>query len=573
MKSEKLSKLQIRSEIMIMLRQLSVYEEVPKIEQDKYLEKFCNIQNRDYVLEILLKEITRSDYKKGRLISFFLTELGTLEQLQNNLWAYIKNPKLNDTVKDLAGITLRNLGDNTDPELFLSYLNNPQEIIDKETQKLLETAIVNPEAQIDFLDFLFSLPENEQIDLIQSLSEDYSGDYLANILTTALESNPSEKIKAVLIETLGGTKSLIAVSPIIKLLKFSENEYVKKMAKKSLNMLKLSGVNIDNEIQDPRGRLACQMSTIYECYASIVDGTGSQGLIISRIKPDKDILMFSVIVNDTEGIIDCFGFNGISESDFAKIIDRFQEGSTNVHVTPEYCKWLLEKSEKINKIKNTFISYEYIAWKTMIQDIPGTEKSIEETALAWAKPEFIKDGDTLYKHPDFNYWFLEENDNSYIKDFIEKIISKTIENHDYFIKNPDEYRDFIEKETLILTSLVFDENLKEIYKKRLLNAAYLLGLQGLTNFKTIASSTAAGLGKDSNIPVEKSPFFIKLIQKTIIKGFLKYQRNNNRQDKFLKLNSWNNKKSKKTNSNLEQKLIKHDLNDIIEILYKIMEKI
>ena len=57
-----------------------------------------------------------------------------------------------------------------------------EELINKETKQLLDTAIMNPEAQIDFMDFMSAISDEDKIILIKSLEEDYANDALANIL-------------------------------------------------------------------------------------------------------------------------------------------------------------------------------------------------------------------------------------------------------------------------------------------------------------------------------------------------------------------------------------------------------
>ena len=65
---------------------------------------------------------------------------------------------------------------------------------------------------IRFFDFLFSLPEQEQLYLINSLESDYSGENIVNILVPALETNPSDTLKEALIKALGESKNEGAVS-------------------------------------------------------------------------------------------------------------------------------------------------------------------------------------------------------------------------------------------------------------------------------------------------------------------------------------------------------------------------
>ncbi|MFH0702645.1 MAG: hypothetical protein V2B14_03800 [bacterium] len=564
MESKELSKLQIRSEVLMTLQKLASFNNtLSKIDQDKYLDKLRSIKNTTYVLEILVKELSRVDEKKGNIIGVLLLELGTLKQLKEPLWLYIKSPKYSDEFKNLVSTILKSLGDNFGPDEFLSYLNDPEVMVDQETQKLLETAAINPEAQIDFLDFLFSLPEDEQLNLAYSLKQDYTGENLVNVLIPALESKPSSKLEEFLIKLLGETRTPLAVPALVNHIEFSKNEITKKLAKKSLNLLKLSGVNIEKAKQSKIAPI-CHVSNIYECYTNNIDGSGNQIILVSRIKQNQDILMFSVIINDTEGIVDCFGFYGINKHDFSRIINKLQEESPKIFIAPEYCKYKLEEAEIINRINNFSIAYEYIAWKSIISDVSPLNESIEQTAMQWANKNFVKKGKTLYKHPDFKYWFLEDDDHPAVKPFIEKIIAKTLQQKDYFIENPVKLMDWLEEEITGIIPEIFDENLKEIYRKRLLNIAYLLNFQELSSFRNIASSLAWVLSHDNDLAIEKLTFFRELLKKTIFEGFSRYEYNLDQSKKPQNITFWKARKNKEIND--KSGLSGQSLNDIIDIL-------
>ena len=290
MELRELSKLQIRAEVLTLLQQISVATEITKVDQDNFIEQLGSITDRSGVLDILAKELPKVDDRKSHIISFFLVKLGSLEQLREILWSYIQNPSSTDSLREISSTTLRLLGEAIAPEDLLNYFDNPKEVIDKETQKLLNTAIINPEAQIDFLDFLFTIPEYDQIQLIDSLKDDYPNEDLANILIPALEARPQSAIAETITDILGQTKSPLAVPVLKNLIKYFPNDKLAKLAQKNLNLLKISGVNIDNCESDLKNTRICRFSQIFECYTNMIDGTGNQGIIVSRIKKIRTYL-------------------------------------------------------------------------------------------------------------------------------------------------------------------------------------------------------------------------------------------------------------------------------------------
>ena len=519
-----LSKLQIRSEVLLMLQKLISLDEMSKEQLDNNLTKFRSIKDIGYVVEVLVKELARANYKKGQIISLFIQELGDLDSVKDVLWSYIKSPKYSDELKDLSGLILKSLGDQTDPEEFLNYLEDPKAIVDKETQKLLEVASTNPEAQIDFLDFLFSLPESEQINLVNSLKDDYSSEYLVNIVVPALEANPAPRLEEELVKILGETRSVFAVPALNDVLKYSKNEFIKKHAQKSLNMLKLSGINTNLENKYPANAPITQCSVVYECHTNVIDGIGNQGFIISRIKPNQDVLMLNVVVNDIHGILDCFGFYGITKQDFSRIVEKFQEASTRFFVSPEYCKLKLDEAEKINKENNLPIPYEYAAWKSLISDISALENNFEELSKTWVSEDLINEANLLYKFPDFKHWFFEEEDHPLINETLNYLIKEISEKNDYFINNQDELKNWLELKTdKLLVQLFSNDETKNIYKKRLLDLSYLFDFQDLQLFRNIVASLAWSITPENGCDIKTINFFREMIKRTILEGFIRYQ--------------------------------------------------
>src|SRR5690606_38634216 len=73
--------------------------------------------------------------------------------------------------------------------------------------RMLEISTRNPEALIDFIDFIFSLPVDEQCNLIRSLNADYPVDYLLNIFLPAIMALPPYETLELLLSSLGEMRS------------------------------------------------------------------------------------------------------------------------------------------------------------------------------------------------------------------------------------------------------------------------------------------------------------------------------------------------------------------------------
>lgn len=522
MEKRNLSKLQVRAEVLAVIHQLAAFQDASKEDKSKSLKRLFSIANTDYVLECLLKEFPKTSYENRQLVAQLLIEFGSLDKLEKPLWSIIKDPSVSDEIKDTANAILRNIGDHSDPNLYLTYLSNPDALIDKETERMLKLTSINIESQVDFLDFIFSLAGQEQYNLIDSLKLDYPSEYLAYILVPALYARPQEDVFNLIAETLGSTKSPEALAALENIFDTTTNENKKKHIKKSINMLKLSGIRSSEKdatyVPEPIAD-----SEVFKCYASPIDGIGNQGIIISRKKKNNDIAMFSVVINDIQGVMDCFGFYEISEKDFLRIINKFQEGTTRVNISPEYCKYRLQEAEKTNHLLQLSIPYEYTAWKVLAYDISELDTSLELLTKDLVEPALTENLCKLYEVDDFNCWFMEDDDHPYVFGFFEDCICDVLENLNNTDAAVEKIETYLNSHIAANINNIFDSKWTNIYKNRLYNAAYLFKMhQELENAK-LAATAAWALSEASDIKLEENCFILKLIRKSVVESFLRFQ--------------------------------------------------
>ncbi|MBY0404291.1 MAG: hypothetical protein K2X66_10360, partial [Cyanobacteria bacterium] len=106
------SKLFIRSEVLAVIEFFAVVDNPPKQDKLKQIKRLSAFESKDFVLEILVKELQRSTKQRDiQSISELLMEIGSIDSLQEPLWKIIRNGNLNDEVKDAANLILHHLGD------------------------------------------------------------------------------------------------------------------------------------------------------------------------------------------------------------------------------------------------------------------------------------------------------------------------------------------------------------------------------------------------------------------------------------------------------------------------------
>lgn len=410
-------------------------------------------KDKTIIVKLLFKEINNPKHNAA-LLKFMLLRYCTNEVLSEHLWNIIKNSMSSNQAKIFALDLLRDIDTNWSYEECGKYLDNPDELVESDTKKILDNALANPEVQIDFLDFLSSLDENDKIILLKSLGDDYDKDELANMLVPVFLSMPYSETGKTALEILGNSKSQLAYHALHSALNFVDESLVPSI-KKNLSILKLSGIREDNSLKFYKNIL--KDSKPYKFCITYPDGHGNQAVIISRLTKSKKVQFVAIVIDDYKGIRDCFGFNEITQFECNAIIERFYRGQRALDLEPKVLKSILEQAEKLS---NHNMPYEYICWRNLLADIEAKPLKLNYNIKQLSKDEFEK----ILKYDFTDYWFLNSTYSDEFEEFIknidtipskdfEKYIDENFENVFY----PEEYR---------------------VWTKRILNCSLLKHLSG-----------------------------------------------------------------------------------------------
>lgn len=495
---EQLNKLQLKAEILTVLATLKSHFDAETANDT--LETLRAQEDKDSIFDILMKELSKANESKVITICFVLLQLFEQKKVEDAFWEMLKSPKISDVTKTILLNLLKDLGNKIEYETLEQCFDNPEGVIDEDTKRLLQSAVINPEAQIDFLDFISSLDDNDKDILVKSLGDDYSSDNLANILNPLVMYNPDSEIALTAIDILGGTKSQLALYTLKEVSNFEISDVTRALVKKNISKLKISGVREENAIEFYQSILQSQP---YDSYASYPDGHGNQAIIFSREREDELIQMVAVVINDTYGIIDCFGFYQITKNEFERIVDKFYKYDERIYLDPHVIKTILDNAEKLTRKQGETVPYEYLCWKSFLSDITPEVMPLDMIMSAKIETKSLdkNDFDKICMLDLVQKWFFESGDN----DEFDSIVSDLEEK----IKN-DDYSFDLEKIVQDNTEKVFSKS-KALLDKRILMSAYLGYLTG----KKLEAQMLFSLFKDEKMKFE--------LQKNILrKSFYEY---------------------------------------------------
>ena len=405
-----MNKIQIKAEVLATITALATSAQP----NSALLTELKMIEDKKTVLDVLIKELVNAPEQKALLICWLLTELIDKDTLNNELWDVIKSPEYNDHIKMIAFNMLKDLGNKIDYDVISGYFEQFNELINKETKELLDTAIMNPEAQIDFMDFLNAINDDDKIILIKSLEEDYSHDALANILIPVFIFYMNTEVGNTALDILGRSKSQLAYHALENAKTYAPENLQAKISK-AVSELKMGGIRVDKTEEFYKNIL--KESKPYKTYVSFPDGHGNMAIIFSRIRENKSLQFLAIVINPRYGILDSFGFNTMTERDFYKIVDKFYNYQEKYEVSPGIVKYLLRQAEENSHINQEPIPYEYICWQSILLDIEP-----EKPEINLDKKELNqKDIDKLCLNDYVQNWFFDEITSEEFKIFIDKL--------------------------------------------------------------------------------------------------------------------------------------------------------
>ncbi len=454
-----MNKIQIKAEFLMLLSKL----ELGNSDCLDSLEMLKKTGENRYIIEVALKEAVSGDDKKLSAILFILNQIIEKNILEEQLWEYIKDNEYPDSIKIAAFNILSQLNPDCNYLSVKDYIADIETIIEDETKEVLASALMNPEAQIDFMDFLKSLNEDDKVTLLGSLKEDYDGDALANIIIPVFLYAPNTKEGLVALNLLGDTKSQLAFHELEKSLDFVSEE-LKPIVKKNMSKLKLSGIRVDETLKFYKEILS--VSSPYKSIISYPDGHGNMAIIFTRKRfEDNSIQLLAIVINNRYGMLDSFGFNSITEDDYLMIKDRFVNGSRCIEITPELVKYLLNSAEKTSRKNNEMLPYEYICWRSILSDIE--EKTPD---LSFKTVELNNDDIEEICNLDFiERWFFDCFTSDEFAELIRKLNAKLRANQ--FSTN---FTRFVEEEF----DNIFTQEEIEAQNGKINLAAYLKKLEG-----------------------------------------------------------------------------------------------
>ena len=461
------NKLQIRAKALSVISELQYMQPAEKCLAKKLIDELKDISDKKSLADIMIAEMIKYEEPFSLILASIISEVVDNDTIIECVTSLISSNKYSDTEKYRAVQLLRGISSELSYENIIEYFDNPTEMLNTDTAKMLKKALNNPEAQIDFMDFLSAISNPDKEILLNTFLDDYEGDSVANILTPIIYSDFPKEVVEMAVGYLGDSKSSLALEPLQYVVDVYDDANIVQLAKKGLAKLKLAGASEEQVRKIIKMKL--NKSIPDKCFATIPDGCGNQGILFTRLKHSGNFELATFIINSKRGIVESFGFFNVSENEIARIIQRFFRNDVQISVSPEYIRRVVnEAKEKTIKNKGTF-PYEFIAWENIIKDIEPMKQSVKDFVRENITPSDLCIGD-VYKVLSMNSiktWFLTAADNSEFN----KLCNICFKDEEITLEK-------IENEMNKAFNQIWNENEKALWIDKVIMSAYLLHVNG-----------------------------------------------------------------------------------------------
>ena len=480
---------------------------------------------RDKVLRLLRKNDAVAQSAAIRILSELATDFD-LEPIED----FVADPTVSDIAKLSLSPLLKELGSEMADDGIIEYLNDPAGAIRQMQLRLLEIVGQSEMGVETILDDVISMPVERRLGFIHWLGN--SNDPRAVSLLIPLLVHQSGKVVMEVVdamEQLGPIAVNHSIPALNYLIATSSNRQLKQHARAVLGRLTLqSMLGVEDAMQMEAWRYQI---LVHEARVSSIDGSGTQLIMLSWVRPDGLIKGINVLSQDQKGIKDCYGVDEMDAERWGSLVSNLNEQGFSSFTMPfEYARALVIDARAYNRKSRAKLPIAYAVWRPLIEGILPEKKPIspyptilEPIPLDPATHALAQQGNQLFELNEFMSWMYEPIER------IEPYITRYLATHDtvdvHFWrkgkKKGHKHQDELTKLVDEALNVLIDDKWRTIYETRLRRQGALFQIVGREKDAALIRAVAAVLHPNSGVPAQEQAFPRALISYSIEQGPLR----------------------------------------------------
>lgn len=483
---------------------------------------------REKVLHLLRSSDALAQAAALRILAELATDFD-LECLED----FVADPTVSDLAKLSLSPILKELGSEMADDGIVEYLNDPAGAIRQMQMRLLELVGQNEMGVETILEDVVSMPVERRFAFINWLGNS-SDPRAANLLIPLLENQAGKVVLAVIdaLEQLGPIAINQTIPGLNHIIATSSNRQAKQQARAVLGRLTMQSMLGSEDVAMFEARQ--QQYPHHQARVSSIDGSGTQLIMLSWMRPDGLIKGVNVLYQDQKGIKDCYGVDEMDVEQWEALVsDLDEQGFSSFTVPFAYALAVIMEARSLNRRTRSKLPIAYAIWRPLIEAGLRDKKSLAQLPSTTLGPLPVNDdtikqaqkGDEIFYLKEFSSWLYEPIDR------IEPYITRYWTAQNVAESNPAGKRKSAlrhKNQQQMLDSLV-DEALKELiddkwrsmYTARLERQAALFQQVQQKQHVPHLLAIAALLQPESQIPLQEQTFPRTFLRISIEQGPLR----------------------------------------------------
>jgi hypothetical protein len=364
------------------------------------------------------------------------------------------------------------------------------------TEHLL-TRLMNPAVRGPFLETLLLQPWPTIQNSVESVAA--SGDERAAVILSPLLHSLEESVVLLTINALRGLGSPAARPALSERAEFDQRVAVRQAAAKALDHLP----------EETAPEMESAQLPLHSAYLTVVDGAGGQMALVARRWEEDEIAIFHVIFDDTQGILESFGFPTEHPLELVDTLDDLEDdGLTPAEVPLPEIRIAVDDAYQQALEQRGRVPVSFAAWQPFLagddpREVPSVqlpEVRLEEDFETFAECHQLLDLD------EFGTWYFEPAEIGNAVDRARRLQHRRDE--------PDYERRLVGLIRQTLSSHVPPDR-QRLFRRRLeRQASLLMRIYDEPIHARRALAAAAGLAEDAGIPASEHP----LLQEMLIRS-------------------------------------------------------
>ncbi len=517
-----------RESVDSILLAISHNEDIDEDTMSRYLDRLDE-EWADGAREKVLHLLRSNDAMVQSAAVRILGELATDFDLEG-LEDFVADPTVGDMSKLSLSPILKELGSEMADDGIIEYLNDPSGAIRQMQLRLLEIVGQSEMGVETILDDVVSMPVDRRLGFIHWLGN--SNDPRAASLLIPLLVHQTGKIVMEVIDALEQLGPIAVNHTIPALNHFiatTSNRELKQHARAVLGRLTMQsmlGVEDAALMETRRYQLP-----VHEARVSSIDGSGTQLIMLSWVRPDGLIKGINVLSQYQKGIRDCYGVDEMDVEHWQSLVGDLDEQGFSSFVVPfDYARALVLEARAYNKRSRSKLPIAYAIWRPLIEGLLPVKKFtspyptiLEPITLDPATQALAQQGDKLYELNGFLSWMYEPIER--IEPYIKRYLTENDVFNIHFGKKSktEEKRHKKQLENLAeeAVKVLIDEKWRAIYEERLRRQAALFQVVGREKEAALICAVAAQLHPASGVSIQEQAFPRALISFSIEQGPLR----------------------------------------------------